>query len=105
LRLAFADRAWDDYLYWCGDEPNVQSRLNNLITIVGAVLFGVWASPSRDGATFMDGGHGESIPKIALSTESRTVPKTEPLRSPNADLTTGPPARMLLFEDLMPRPV
>ncbi len=30
MKLVFADRAWEDYLYWQGD-PNILGRLNGLI--------------------------------------------------------------------------
>ncbi len=31
MKLVFADRAWEDYLYWCDTDPNIHARLNDLI--------------------------------------------------------------------------
>jgi toxin YoeB len=31
MRLVFADRAWEEYLYWHRTDPNVLQRLNGLI--------------------------------------------------------------------------
>jgi len=31
LRLVFAARAWEDYLHWQANDPNVLERLNGLI--------------------------------------------------------------------------
>ena len=31
MKLVFADRAWEDYLYWQANDANVFERLNGLI--------------------------------------------------------------------------
>jgi len=31
LKLVFAERAWEDYLYWQGTDRKVLARINNLI--------------------------------------------------------------------------
>lgn len=31
MRLVFAEKAWEDYLYWQATEPNTLERLNGLI--------------------------------------------------------------------------
>ena len=31
MNLVFADRAWEDYLYWQANDANVHARLNELI--------------------------------------------------------------------------
>lgn len=31
MKLVFSDRAWEDYLYWQGADPNVLERINGLI--------------------------------------------------------------------------
>jgi toxin YoeB len=31
VKLVFADRAWEDYLYWQAHEPNTLARVNSLI--------------------------------------------------------------------------
>jgi toxin YoeB len=31
VRIEFADRAWEDYLYWQANAPNVLARVNDLI--------------------------------------------------------------------------
>jgi toxin YoeB len=31
LKVVFADRAWEDYLYWAESDPKILARLNGLI--------------------------------------------------------------------------
>jgi toxin YoeB len=31
LRVHFTDNGWDDYLYWCRHDPEIHTRLNELI--------------------------------------------------------------------------
>ena len=31
MKLVFADQAWEDYLHWQANDPNVLGRLNGLI--------------------------------------------------------------------------
>jgi toxin YoeB len=31
LRVHFTDNGWDDYLYWCGHDPDTHARINTLI--------------------------------------------------------------------------
>ena len=31
MKLVFAERAWEDYLYWQGTDRKVLARINNLI--------------------------------------------------------------------------
>ena len=31
MRLVFSERAWEDYLYWQGNDPKLLARLNGLI--------------------------------------------------------------------------
>lgn len=31
MRVHFTDNGWDDYLYWCGHDPDTHARINTLI--------------------------------------------------------------------------
>lgn len=73
-RLAWTPAAWDDYLYWQGQDRKQLRRINQLIQACLRDAFLGSASLNRCAKTSRVAGQGVSMTSIASSTGWRAPP-------------------------------